>query len=106
MNTKTIVVELTGEEDFPLEVEWSYTKGTPSFGRVAPFNAKDDEAEIIIPSDLEQQLITFALGTLVPRWIKEVERQVGGLECSGLPRFWQEYLDDTQNCEREDREER
>lgn len=106
MNTKNIVVELTGEEDFPLEIEWSYTKGTPTPSRIAPFSLTDDEAEIIVPEDLKEQLTAFAAETLIPRWIKEIEKQISDLEFDGMPALWQEYLDDAQNCEREEREER
>lgn len=66
----------------------------------------DSESEIVIPEDLEQQLSNFALCTLVPRWMKEIEKQVSDMEIDGMPALWQEYQDDAQNCEREEREER
>lgn len=107
MNKKNIVLELTGTEDFPLEVEWSYSNGRDHVKRhTLPFNLDDGEGEIIIPDDLEQQLKDFAIGTLIPRWLKEIENQISNLEFDGVPALWQEYQDEAQTCERENREER
>jgi len=101
MNTKTLRFELTGEEEHAIEVEWSYTHAPAKlYGPPEDCHPDESEGEIVVPEDLKEQLEKFALETMVPRWIKEVENQISDLEFDGNPAQWAADLKESYECDR------
>lgn len=95
MNTREVTFELSGEDEFPVTIEWNYSF-TPGRYFDLPENCYPDEeeSEVYLPSDLAEQVKRFAVDVMVPRWIKEIESAAGDMEWHGVRKWAEEAAND------------